>query len=113
MANMTDFLKNKMLDENLVDVFVGLYTGGEELGAASYKRMPISFASAVEGQTLNTEDVFFPIAEEYWGRISEVAIYDSEAGGNMLFKARADYIKDINVSSQYKIPENYLIIRLK
>lgn len=112
MQNMTDYLKNKVLDDNLVNVYVGLYVNDDELAKPSYKRMPIIFNDAERGQTSNSEDVFFPIAEEDWGKITKVGVYDAETNGNLLFIAAADYVKDINISSQYKIPRNYMIIRL-
>lgn len=112
MNHMSDYLKNKVIRENLHDVFVGLFHD-KEVMAASYKRITISFLPPIEGQTSNTADVFFPIATELWGDIVEVGIFDAKSEGNLLFKAPVEFVKTVDVSSQYKIPKNYLIIRLK
>lgn len=113
MNHMTDYLKNKVLVDNLASVHVGLFTDTAEVATASYKRMPVAFSNAVEGQTSNTADVLFPIATESWGSITNVGIFDAATGGNLLFKAPAEFVKTIDISSQYKIPKNYLIVRLK
>ncbi|GEK30335.1 hypothetical protein KZO01_06440 [Kurthia zopfii] len=113
MNHMTDFLKNKVLLDNLSNVYVGLFNDKGEVATVSYKRLPVSFMPAVEGQTSNIADLLFPIATEAWGTILSVGIFDKLTSGNLLFKAPAEFIKTIDVSSQYKIPKNYLIVRLK
>lgn len=112
MNHMSDYFKSKVIKENLHDVFVGLFHD-KEVTAASYKRIAINFLPPIEGQTSNTADVLFPIAMELWGEIVEVGIFDAVTEGNLLFKAPAEFVKTVDVSSQYKIPKNYLIIRLK
>ena len=113
MNNMTNYLKNKVLNENLQGVYVALFNNETEVLEASYKRQIATFLSSTEGQTSNNSDVLFPIATESWGEITHVGVFDSSTDGNLLFKSKAEYIKNIDVSSQYKIPKNYLIIRLK
>lgn len=113
MNHMTNYLKNKVLTENLTNTYVALFTDIAEVSKASYKRMPTTFIAPVEGQTSNTTDILFPIATEMWGDITNIGLYDSATGGNLLFKSPAEFVKTIDVSSQYKIPKNYLIIRLK
>lgn len=113
MNHMTTYLKNKILSDNLQNVFVGLFNEEAEVNAASYARQPATFTTPEEGQTSNKADILFPIAEENWGQITHIGIFDSVTGGNLLFKAPAEFVKTIDVSSQYKIPKNYLIIRLR
>lgn len=114
MNHMTDYLKNKVLLDNLSsNVFVGLFTDTAEVTTSSYKRMAVGFINPVEGQTSNSADILFPIATESWGAISNIGVFDASTGGNLLFKAPAEFVKTIDVSSQYKIPKNYLIVRLK
>lgn len=110
---MSNYLKNKILDENLQDVYVALINNGSEINKPSYKRQKVSFSNASEGQTSNNIDALFPIAEEIWGDITEIALFDSESGGNELFRSEPEIIKKIEEASQYKIPTNYLIIRLR
>ncbi len=113
MNHMTVYLKNKVLSENLQNVYVGLFNEDVEISTASYQRQSATFVTPVEGQTSNNADILFPIATESWGSITHVGIFDSVAGGNLLFKSLAEFVKTIDVSSQYKIPKNYLIIRLR
>lgn len=111
MNHMTVYLKNKILSENLQNVFVGLFNEEVEVATASYQRQPVTFVAPAEGQTSNNADILFPIATESWGSITHIGIFD--AGGNLLFKSPAEFIKTIDISSQYKIPKNYLIVRLR
>lgn len=113
MDNMTTYLKNKVLNQELQGVFVGLFSGVAEVAQASYARKSAAFVASTEGQTSNSADILFPIAQETWGEITDIAIFDAATGGNMLFKAPAEFVKLIDVSSQYKIPKNYLIVRLR
>lgn len=115
MNHMSVYLKNKVLTDNLRtgDVYVALFAGETEVGQASYKRQKATFVEPVDGQTSNSVDVLFPIAAESWGEITDITIYDALTVGNQLWKAPAEFKKVIDVSSQYKIPKNYLIVRLR
>lgn len=115
MNHMTVYLKNKVLTDNLrtTPVFVALFNGDIEVTAASYSRQPGVFASPADGQTSNNADILFPIATESWGDITHIGILDAKTGGNLLFKSQAEFTKNIDISSQYKIPKNYLIVRLR
>ena len=110
---MSTYLKNKVLSENLQGVYVGLFNEENEVATVSYKRQPATFVTPNEGQTSNNADILFPIAAESWGAITHIGIFDSATGGNLLFKSPAEFIKTIDISSQYKIPKNYLIVRLR
>ena len=114
--SMSTYLKNKVLNDNLrtSTVYAALFTSDSvEVNGASYARQAITFIVPTEGQTSNGADVLFPIATETWGNITHVGIFDSLTGGNLLFQSNAEFIKNIDVSSQYKVPKNYLIVRLK
>lgn len=113
MNHMSVYLKNKVLNESLQGVYIALFNEDIEVDKVSYKRQPSVFVSATEGQTSNNADILFPIAGESWGPISHIGIYDSLSGGNLLFKSPAEFVKTIDISSQYKIPKNYLIVRLR
>ncbi|TKI70112.1 hypothetical protein FC756_08380 [Lysinibacillus mangiferihumi] len=115
MNHMTVYLKNKVLTDNLrtTPVFVALFNGDIEVTTASYSRQPGVFASPTDGQTSNSADILFPIAAESWGDITHIGILDAKTGGNLLFKSQAEFTKNIDISSQYKIPKNYLIVRLR
>ena len=115
MNHMTVYLKNKVLTDNLrtTPVFVALFNGDVEVMAASYSRQSAGFTVPTDGQTSNSADILFPIAAESWGDITHIGILDAKTGGNLLFKSQAEFTKNIDVSSQYKIPKNYLIVRLR
>jgi hypothetical protein len=115
MNHMSIYLKNKVLTDNLrtTPVYVALFNNGAEVAQPSYTRQTITFIAPTDGQTSNSADILFPIAGENWGDITHIGIFDSLTGGNLLFKSPAEFVKTIDVSSQYKIPKNYLIVRLK
>lgn len=112
---MSNYLKNKVLTENLknIEVYVALFNNDVELTTASYTRQTVTFTDVTGGQLSNSTDILFPIATEPWGDITHVGLYDANTAGNLLFKSQAEFTKNIDVSSQYKIPKNYLIVRLK
>lgn len=115
MNNMTEYLKHKVLTDSLITspVFVALFNNNAEIAQASYARQPVTFNSPANGQTSNNADILFPIANENWGSVTHIGIFDALTGGNMLFKSIAEFEKNIEISSQYKIPKNYLIVRLR
>lgn len=115
MNHMSVYLKNKVLTDNLRtnSVYVALFNADVEVSQASYVRQTITFVEPVDGQISNNTDVLFPIAAEAWGSITHIGIFDNATNGNLLFKSPAEFVKNIDVSSQYKIPKNYLIVRLK
>lgn len=115
MNHMSVYLKNKVLTDNLrtSTVFLALFINDVEVNKPSYVRQTVTFVAPTDGQTTNTADVLFPIANELWGDITHIGIFDSLVNGNLLFKSPAEFIKTIDVSSQYKVPKNYLIVRLK
>lgn len=115
MDHMSIYMKNKVLTDNLIDeqVYVGLYTSKGEVNKGKYERQPVTFHEAAEGQVANNVDVIFPIPSEAWGDITHIGLFDSEEEGEMLFKAPAEFVKFIDVSNQYKIPVDYMIVRLR
>lgn len=110
---MTNYLKDEILNTFLDGVYVALFNQSKEISKSSYKRQKVSFVNPESGQTSNSEDVLFPIAEENWGEVTHIAIYDRSTNGNELFKRQAEFKKEITESAQYKIPKNYLIVRIK
>lgn len=115
MNHMSNYLKNKVINDNLrtTPVYVALYDGDAEVAQASYKRQAATFVIPVDGQTTNSADILFPIANEVWGNITHIGIFDNVTNGNLLFKSPAEFVKNVDFSSQYKIPKNYLIVRIK
>ena len=115
MNHMSDYLKHKVLRENLVNTtaFIALFNEANEITQPSYVRQAAPFTTPANGQTSNSADVLFPIANEVWGSITHIGIFDAQTGGNLLYRSPAEFVKTVDVSSQYKIPKNYLIVRLR
>jgi len=128
LSQLSDYLENALINAVLrntsysspATVYAGLFTSdptdagtGTEVTGGSYVRMPVAFTSPTDGQTSNSADVLFPIATASWGTITHVGLYDAQSGGNLLFHAPLEFAKTINISSQFKIPQSYLIVRLK
>lgn len=128
MSPLSDYLENALINAVLrntaysspATVYVALFTSdptdagaGTEVSGGAYQRMPVTFTAPTDGQTSNSADVLYPIATENWGAITHIGIYDTQTEGNLLFHAPLEFSKTINVSSQFKVPQNYLIVRLK
>lgn len=113
MNHMSVYLKNKVLRDNLQGAHVALYNENTEVVQPSYARQAVRFVDPTDGQTSNEADILFPIAAEAWGDITHIGVFSAATGGNLLFRSPAEFVKNIDASSQYKIPKNYLIIRLR
>lgn len=116
--SMTNYLENKILNhiannEAYVqpsELYVGLLTNltnGEEgtateVTGAGYERVRVSLGQAENGIIKNDTDVEFAVAQESWGAINAVAIYDAVTGGNMLFHT--------NLSSSQQVGKNNQIL---
>ncbi|MER2039725.1 MAG: hypothetical protein ABS944_16380 [Solibacillus sp.] len=115
MNHMTEYLKHKVITDNLISrqAYVALFNENNEIVQTSYVRQSVTFNTPANGQASNNADILFPIANENWGNVTHIGIYDAITGGNLLFKSPAEFIKTIDISSQYKVPKNYLIVRLR
>lgn len=128
MSQLSDHLENALLNAVLrntpytspAKVYVGLFTSdptdagtGNEVAGGSYARQAVDFTAPVDGQVSNSNEVLFPIATAAWGTITHIGLYDDQSGGNLLWHGPLEFQKAIDISSQFKIPQNYLIVRLK
>jgi len=128
LSQLSDYLENALLNAVLrntpyispAKVYVGLFTTdptdadtGSEVAGGAYVRQVASFTAPVDGQTSNSNEVLFPIAMANWGTITHIGLYDAAAEGNLLWHGPLEFQKTIDISSQFKIPQNYLIVRLK
>lgn len=111
---MTEHEKNRILKESLITrkVYCALADQSEVTGG-SYKRVEVNFQEPSGGQTQNSADIVFPIANEVWGNISKIALYDAPTGGNKVWEAAPEVVKNIGVAAQYKIPRGYMIVRIR
>lgn len=123
MSVISNYLSNLMINTILRkqsytggNIYVGLFTsdpslGGTEVTSVSYARQVVTFDAPANQQTSNSADILFPISTEVWGTISYIALFDAVTGGNMLYSSPLEFSKTMNLSSQFKIPQNYLIIK--
>ncbi|WP_108830886.1 phage tail fiber protein [Aedoeadaptatus coli] len=114
MNNMTEIEKNRVLQTSLIDrqIYVGL-GDVEEVSGAAYERVPVKFEMPAGGQVQNAESIEFPIATGSWGDIRKIALYDQKTGGTKVWEGTPEVVKTIGVASQYKIPNGYLVVRLR
>ncbi|WP_134682573.1 phage tail fiber protein [Brevibacillus migulae] len=118
MSAMTDYLENKLINHVLrgqaytppTAIYVALFTtatteagGGTEVTSvgSGYTRMQVVFTDSTAGATSNTADIIFPVALSDWGTIVDVALFDAQTGGNMLFHGPATVAKPIQSGDQY------------
>jgi hypothetical protein len=99
MAELSNFLENKLLDHVLrntsytspTTVYVGLFTSdptdagtGTEVSGGSYARQILSVTTATGGIVTSSADVTFPQATGSWGTISHIGVLDALSSGNLL-----------------------------
>jgi hypothetical protein len=97
-------------------VYVALFTvspapsgGGTEVAGGGYGRQTVTFTAPVNGQTVNTADIFFPIATAPWGTVVAFALFDASSGGNMLYFGNLSTSRTIGINDQLKFPVSQLI----
>jgi hypothetical protein len=99
MAELSNFLENKLLDHVLrntsytspTTVYVGLFTSdptdagtGTEVSGGSYARQILSVTTATDGIVTSSADVTFPQATGSWGTVSHIGLLDALSSGNLL-----------------------------
>ena len=100
MKNISIYLANKILNHTLngidfvipeehhVALFsssVGSDGSGSELNGEGYSRALIKMSSPLNGYIKNVHEVLFDYAISPWKEVTDIAIYDSKDGGNLLF----------------------------
>ena len=127
MAELSDYLENKLLDHVLrgtsytspTTVYVGLYTSdpgddnsGTEVSGGSYARQSLSVTTASAGIVTSSADVTFPQATANWGTISHIGILDALTSGNLLMHTSLTTSKTIELGDIFKIPTGNLTAEL-
>jgi hypothetical protein len=127
MAELSDYLENKLLDHVLrgtsysspTTVFVGLYTSdpgddnsGTECTGAAYARQQLSVTTATAGIVTSSADVIFPQATGSWGTISHIGLLDAVTAGNLLMHTPLTTSKTIDTGDIFKIASGSLTAEL-
>lgn len=132
MGAFSDYLENKLLDHVLggatrtftppASVFVSLHTGtgpGEtgtpanevtNSGGSNYTRQVAGFAPAVAGVARNSSNIAFTNMPST--TVTQVGIYDTLTGGNLLFYGALTASKVTNLGDTFVINANDLQITL-
>lgn len=128
MTAISNYLENKLVDATLrgvsftspAKVYLALFTSdpteagsGTEVSGAGYTRKEITFGAPVDGSTVSSGDVFFPVATASWGTVSHLAIFDAVSGGNMLYYGSIATPKTINTDDQLKVSSGDITITLR
>jgi hypothetical protein len=132
MSDFTDFTENQIVSWMVggddfpsahSTVYVGLHSNdptnsGEEneLSSSSYEREDT--AAGVDwtingNQAENAQDIIFPEAQEDWGQVSHVTLWDSASGGNAIGHSPIDQTVEINENDQLRFPAGELTITVQ
>ena len=127
MAELSDYLENKLLDHVLrgtsytspTTVYVGLYTSnpgddnsGTECTGSAYARQALSVTTASGGIVTSSADVTFPQATGSWGTISHIGLLDAVTSGNLLMHTPLTTSKTIDTGDIFKIASGSLTAEL-
>jgi len=127
MAELSDYLENKLLDHVLrnisytspTTVYVGLFTAdptdagtGAEVSGGSYARQIVSVTTATGGIVTSSADVTFPQCTASWGTVSHIGLLDALSSGNLLMHTALTTSKTIDEGDIFKIPTSSLTASL-
>jgi hypothetical protein len=127
MAELSDYLENKLLDHVLrnvsytspTTVYVGLFTAdptdagtGTEVSGGSYARQIVSVTTATGGIVTSSADITFPQATASWGTISHIGLLDALSSGNLLMHTALTTSRAIETGDVLKISTGSLTASL-
>jgi hypothetical protein len=127
MAELSDYLENKLLDHVLrnisytspTTVFVGLFTAdptdagtGTEVSGGSYARQIVSVTTATGGIVTSSADVTFPQCTASWGTVSHIGLLDALSSGNLLMHTALTTSRSIETGDVLKISTGSLTASL-
>jgi hypothetical protein len=127
MAELSNFLENKLLDHVLrnvsytspTTVFVGLFTAdptdagtGTEVSGGSYARQILSVTTATGGIVTSSADVTFPQCTASWGTVSHIGLLDALSSGNLLMHTPLTTSRAIETGDILKISTGNLTASL-
>ena len=135
MSQISDYLEQKLLEHIFLNsalpvpanVYVSLHTAallddssGTEVSGGSYARVAVSTsggwtAVVTNGsakKTDNASPVLFPTASGSWGSITHFGIWDTGAGGNLLFRGTLAAPKTVGIGDTLRFQANQLTVNL-
>jgi hypothetical protein len=131
MSDFTGYLEGEIAEWMVKDtqmptpsanIYVGLHTsdpgntpdGSTEVSAADYGRLSTAPSDwsvlAGDGPTTfeNATELLFPAAQNNWGTISHVVLWDSSSGGNAIATYDVSTPKAIDTNDEARFPANDL-----
>jgi hypothetical protein len=128
-GSFTDFTEDLVLNWLLTtntaarptEWYLGLFTtptgetgGGTEVSGGGYTRKAASFSVSGTDPTKaeNTGAIEFPTAQDVWGEITHIGLFDSDNGGNMLVHAPLGVPRTIAEGDVFRVPAGDLEITL-
>lgn len=130
MANITTFLRNKLLEHSLgksswtmpTAVYAALYTvtptisgGGTEVVGSGYARIVTAWGTAIAGSIVNTNTIRFPAASgagANWGNIEAIGLLDAATSGNLLWFGPTSAIVTVDTGDDFRIAPGALTVTL-
>jgi hypothetical protein len=127
MAELSNYLENKLLDHILKNVsytspttvYVGLFLtdptdagSGTEVSGGSYARKTLSVTTASGGIVTSSADVTFDQATANWGTVAYIGLFDAITSGNLLMHTALTTSKVIETGDIFKIPSGNLTATL-
>lgn len=127
MAELSNYLENKLLDHILKNVsytspttvYVGLFLtdptddgSGTEVSGGSYARKTLSVTTASGGIVTSSADVTFDQATGNWGTVAYIGLFDAITSGNLLMHTALTTSKVIETGDIFKIPSGNLTATL-
>lgn len=114
--------QDTQMDTPPSNIYVGLHTaapgnspdGSTEVSATDYSRLSTAPADwtvlSGDGPTTfeNANELLFPAAQNNWGTISHVTLWDSSSGGNAIAKYAVSSSKSIDTNDEARFPANDL-----
>ena len=127
MAELSNYLENKLLDHILKNVsytspttvYVGLFLtdptdagSGTEVSGGSYARKTLSVTTASGGVVTSSADVTFDQATGNWGTVAYIGLFDAITSGNLLMHTALTTSKVIETGDIFKISSGNLTATL-
>ncbi len=117
MAEFSDYMENKIIDDLLASCYVALFTtppaddgSGTEVTGGSYARQSVGLSPASDGTSSNAGGIIFPNATAGWGTVTHFALYDALTGGNMLMHSILDFSRIVNTAITFKFNAGALVV---
>jgi len=132
MANMTNYLENKLLAHTLKNipysspgtVYIALLkdspttteleagTLTKEIVGGAYVRKAVAFNTVTGGVTANTLDIDFPSATADWGNITHIFVMDALTAGNALYWGALPNPRTILTDDILRVPAGNLTVTM-